>query len=58
MKIILEIWDDNISARLISELIKEMLPIENKTAILRRNSLVIQKTTLKSGTMKFCIYRS
>jgi hypothetical protein len=58
MKIILEIWDDNISARLISELIKEILPIENKTAILRRNSLVIQKTTLKSGTMKFCIYRS
>lgn len=61
-KYILELWDEAIPVWRIAEMVKEMLPVSNKTCIMKRDhgqgyGLVIQKTTLKSGTMKFCIYK-
>ncbi len=60
-KIILELWDEAIPSWRIAELIKEMLPVENKTCVIRRifgdKGFIIQKTTLKSGTLKYCIYK-
>ena len=56
-KIIVELWDDDLSEHDVSELIGYLLLIDSKTYVVKIHGLVGQKTTLKSGTMKYCIYK-
>lgn len=57
IKIIVELWEDNMSEYDVSDLIGYLLLADRKIYVVKIHGLVGQKTTLKSGTLKYCIYK-